>query len=89
MVRMYNSEITEIIIIHFNIVKNNYQQGSRVFYIFFPNKSFGQLLNIFPKKFYILRTFDSEFSCTEVWFNDQNSKPLEIEDQINITLVID
>ena len=51
MVRMYNSEITEIIIIHFNIVKNNYQQGSRVFYIFFPNKSFGQLLNIFPKNF--------------------------------------
>ena len=32
--------------------------------------------------------FDSEFSNIEVWFTDQNSKPLEIEEKINITLVI-
>ena len=32
--------------------------------------------------------FDSEFSYIEVWFTDQISKPLEIEDEINITLVI-
>ena len=31
---------------------------------------------------------DSEFSYIEVWFSDQNSKPMEIEDKINITLVI-
>ena len=35
-----------------------------------------------------LKTFDSEFSYIEVQFTDQNSKPLEIEDKINITLVI-
>ena len=35
-----------------------------------------------------LKTFDSEFSYMGVWFTDQNSKPLEIEDKINITLVI-
>ena len=34
------------------------------------------------------KTFDSEFSYIEVWFTDQNLKPLEIEDKINITLVI-
>ena len=36
-----------------------------------------------------LKTFDSEFSCMEVWFTDPNSKLLEIEDKINITLVSD
>ena len=35
-----------------------------------------------------LKTFNSEFSYIEVWFTDQNSKPLEIGDKMNITLVI-
>ena len=34
-----------------------------------------------------LKTFNSEFLYIEVWFTDQNSKPLEIEDKINMTLV--
>ena len=38
--------------------------------------------------FIFLETFDSEFSYIQLWFTDQNSKPLEIEDKINITLVI-
>ena len=41
-----------------------------------------------PKSFLFLKTFDSEFSHNEVLFTDQNSKPLDIEDKINITLVI-
>ena len=81
-------EITEIVLIHCNIVNNDYQQDSRVLYTFVPNKSFGQLLDISPKNFIFLKTFNSEFSYIEVWFTDQNSKPLEIEDKINITLVI-
>ena len=39
-----------------------------------PNKSFGQLLDISPKNIIFLKTFNSEFSYTEVWFTDQNSK---------------
>ena len=39
--------------------------------------------------FYFLETFNSEFLYIEVWFTDQNSKSLEIEDKINIALVID
>ena len=31
-------EITEEVLIHCNIVNNNYQQGSRVLYTFVPNK---------------------------------------------------
>ena len=60
----------------------------RVSYTFVPNKLFGQLLNISPEIFIFLKTFDSEFSHIDVWFTDQNSKRLGIEDKINITLVI-
>ena len=44
-------EITEVVLIHCNIVNNNFQQDTRVLYSFVPNKSFGQLLDISPKKF--------------------------------------
>ena len=81
-------EITEVVLIHCNIVNNNYQQDSRVLYTFVPNKSFGQLLYISPKNFMFWKTFISELSYIEVWFTDQNSKPQEIEDKIIITLVI-
>ena len=57
-------------------------------YTLIPNNSFGQLLDISPKNFIFLKTFDAEFSYIEVWLTDQNLKPLEIEDKINITLVI-
>ena len=81
-------EITEVASIHCHIVHSDYQQDSRVLYTFVPNKLFAQLLDISTKKFIFFKTFDSEFSCIEVWFTDQNSKPLEIEDTINIILVI-
>ena len=57
-------------------------------YKFVPNKSFVQLLDISPKNFIFLKTFNSELSYIEVWFTDQSSKPLEIEDKININLVV-
>ena len=44
------SEITEVVLVHCNVAKNNYYQNWRVFYTFVPNKSFGQLLDILPKK---------------------------------------
>ena len=82
-------EITEVVLIHCNVFNNSYQQNSRVLYTFFPNETFGQLLNISPKDFLFFKTFTSEFFYIEVWFTGQNSNPLEIEDKINITLVID
>ena len=85
---MPNLEITEVVLVHCNIVNNNYQQDSRALCTFIPKKSFSQLLEISPKKFIILETFNSTFSYIEVWFTDQNSKPLEIDDKVNIALVI-
>ena len=61
-------EITEVVLLHCNIVNNDYQQDSRVLDTFVPNKSFGQSLLISPKNFIFLKTFDSEFSYIEEWF---------------------
>ena len=80
-------ENTEVVLIHCNIVNIDYQQDSGVLYTFVPNKSFYQLLDISPQNFIFSKTFNSEFLYTEVWFTDQNSKPLEIEYKTNITLV--
>ena len=81
-------EIAEVVLVHCNIVNNDYQQDSRVLYTFAPDKPFGSLLEISPTNHIILKTFISEFRTIEVWFKDQNSQPLIIEDRINLTLVI-
>ena len=80
-------EIMEVILIYCNIANNDYQQYSRVLYTFIHQKSFGQLLDLSLKSFIFLKTFNSEFSYVEIWFTDPNSKSLEIEDELNITLV--
>ena len=81
-------EIIEVVLVHFNVVNNDYQQDSRVLYTFVPNKPFGSLLEISPTDFIPIKTFNSEFQSIEVWFTDQNSLTLEIDDRINLTLVI-
>ena len=81
-------EITEVVLVHCNIVNNDYQQDSRVLYTFVPNKQFCSLLEIYLTNHIFLKTFNSEFEDIEVWLTDQNSQPLEIEDRINLTLVI-
>ena len=81
-------EITEVVLVHCNIVNNDYQQDSKVLYTFVPNKSFGSLLEISPTNHIFLKTFNSEYDETIVWFTDQNSQPLEIEDIINLTMAV-
>ena len=77
-------EIAEVVLIHFNVVNNSYQQNSRALYISVPNKSFVQLVDISLKNFMFLKTFDSEISYMDVWFTDQNW----FTDKINNTLVV-
>ena len=81
-------EITEVVLVHCNIVNTYYQQDSRVSCTLVPSISFGSLLEIYPKNNIFLKTFNSEFQEIEVWFTDQNSEPLEIEDKINLTFII-
>ena len=81
-------EISEVVLVHCNIINNDYHQDSRVLYPFAPNTPFGNLLQISPKNHIFLKAFNWEFQDIRVWFTDQNSQPLEIEDKINLTLVI-
>ena len=81
-------KITEVVLIHCNVVNNSYQQNSRVLYTFVSNKSFNQLSDISPENFIFLKIFDLEFLYIEISFTYQNSNPLEIEDKVNITLGI-
>ena len=61
MVKMFpHLEIVELVLIHCNLVNNNYQQNSRI-YTFVPNKPFGSLLKISPQNHIFLKTFNSEF----------------------------
>ena len=81
-------EIVELVLVHCNFVNNDYQQDSRILFTFVPNKSFDSLLDISPTNQFFLKTFNSEFQEVKIWFTDQTSKPLELEDKINITLII-
>ena len=81
-------EITEVVLVHCNMVNNHYQHDSGVLYTFVPNKSFGSLLDISPSNHIFLKTFTSEYDEIVVWLTDQNSKRLEIEGRINLTMVI-
>ena len=77
----------EVVLVHCNLVKNDYQHASKVLFSFVLNKQFGQLSNISPHVFTMMNAVNTEFSSVEVWFTDQSSKPLEIEDNVNLTLI--
>ena len=73
---------------HCNLVKNDYQHTSKVLFSFAPNKQFGQLISISPHFLTMMNTVYTKFSFVEVWFTDQTIITLEIEDNVNLTLII-
>ena len=81
-------ESVEVVLVHCNLVKNDYQHTSKVLFSFVPNKQFGQLINISPHSLMMMNTVNTEFSSAEVWFTGQASKALEIEDNVNLTIII-
>ena len=72
MVKMSHLEITEGVLVHCNVVSNNYQQDSSVLYTFVLSKSFDKLLDILPENFIFLKIFNPDFSYINVWFTNQN-----------------
>ena len=80
-------EIAELVLVHCNLVNKDYQQNSRILYTFVSNRPFGSLLEVSPTSHIFFKLFQ-EFQEIKVWFTDQNSKPLEVEDKINLTLII-
>ena len=81
-------ENAEVVLVHCNLVNNSYQQHSRVLFTFVPNKQYGQLISISPHSLIFLKTMNTEFSEIDIWFTDQNNNALEIEDNGNISLII-
>ena len=81
-------ESVEVFLMHYNLVNNSYQQGSKALFTFVPNKRFGHLIIISPYLLTMLKTTNAKFQSIQVWFTDQNNRPLEIEDSVNITLII-
>ena len=81
-------ENVEIVLVHCNLVNNSYQQASRELFTFVPTKQYGQLISISPHLLVFLKTINTEFSEIEIWLTDQNNNALEIEDNVNISLII-
>ena len=81
-------ESVEVVLVHCSLVKNDYQHTPKVLFSFVPNKQFGQLINISPHSLTMMNTVNTEFCFVEVWFTDQASKVLKIEDNFNLTLII-
>ena len=81
-------ENVEVVLVHCNLVNNSYQQHLRVLFAFAPNKQYGQLISISPHSLMFLKTMNTEFSEIDIWFTDQNNNALKIEDNVNISLII-
>ena len=85
-------ETVEVVLVHCNLVttikNSNYQEASKVLFTFVPNKQFGQLITITPHSPTMLKTTNAEFSFITNWVTDQNNRPLQIEGNVNITLII-
>ena len=87
-VNVFHLKISEVILVHCNLVNNDYLHDSRILYKFVSNKRLGSLLKISPTNHIFSKTFNLEFQEFKIWFTDQTSKPLEVEDKINLTLII-
>ena len=81
-------ETVEVVFVHCSLVNNSYQKASKVLSTFVPTKQPGQLITISPQLLTVLNTTSAEFQSIELWFTDQNNRPFEIEDSVNITLII-
>ena len=81
-------EYVEVVLVHCNLVNNSYQQHSKVLFTFVPNKQYGQLISISPHSLIFFENYEYGFSEIQIWFTDQNNNALEIEDNINISLII-
>ena len=81
-------ESVEVVLVHCNLSNNSYQQASKALFTFAPNKQSNQLITISPHSLTVLKTTVSEFPFIQVWFTYQNNRPLEIDDNANITLIV-
>ena len=75
----------DYVLLHCNIVQNDYLQNFKLLYEFVPDKTFGQLISVKPPVFIQCKTSDSIFDYIEIWFTDQDNNSLQIEDKVSVT----
>ena len=80
-------EILDVTLMHCNVINKRFQQVPKFLSKFIPDKKFGQVITIAPQSLTMLKTTNAEFSFISVWVTDQNNRHLEIEDNVNITLI--
>ena len=85
---MPSPEVVEVVLVQCNLVDNQYQQKSEVLYTLTPNKLYAYLLNVEPSNLVFFKIFNTEFDEIIIAFTDRNGRPLEIEDKVNLTLLI-
>ena len=81
-------QVVLVVLVQYNLVDNQYQQKSEVLYTFTLNKSNVYLLNAEVSNLVSLKTYTREFDEIIITFTDQNYRPLEIEDKIDLTLLV-
>ena len=81
-------ESVEVVLVHCDLVNSSYQQTSKVLFTLVPNRQLGQLITILPHLLTMIKTTNAECQSFQVWFTDQNNRPLKIEDSVNIILII-
>ena len=81
-------QAVKVILVHCNLVNNNYQLASKALFRLIANKQFDQLINASPHSLTMLNTTRTEFSFIDIRFTDQNSKEFEIKEDVNLTLMI-
>ena len=81
-------EVAEVALVQCYLIDNKYQQKPEVWYTFIPNKSYTYLLNVEPSNLVSLKIYNTNFDEIIITFTDQSGRPLEIEDDVNLTLLI-
>ena len=85
---MPSLEVVQVVLVQWNLVDNQYQQKSQALDTFTPNKSYAYLLKVEPSNLVFLLTCNADFDEIITTFTDQNGGPLKIEDNVNLTLLI-
>ena len=84
-------DLVEVVLVQCNSIDNQYQQKSKLLYTFSPNESYAYLQNIQLSNLVFTETcstYNTDLDEIIIIFTDNNSKQLEKEDKVNLTLLI-
>ena len=81
-------EVVEVVLVQCNLVDNQYQQNSEVWYTFKPNKFYTYVLNVEASNLVFFKTYNTEFDEIIITFTHQNGRPLETEGKVSVALLI-